>query len=99
MSSFINYNAELLPSDKAIVSADNRGLRFGDGIFETMRIVKGRIPLWELHSERLMNGLKQMKFDNSGTDFSEEIEKLTEKNSTTESGRIRLTIFRGNGGL
>ncbi len=99
MSAFVNYNGNFLPSDQPLVSADNRGLRYGDGIFETMRMVKGRIPLWDLHLDRLMNGLKQMKFEIFGTDFFEQIERLSEKNSTSESGRIRLTVFRGDGGL
>jgi branched-subunit amino acid aminotransferase/4-amino-4-deoxychorismate lyase len=32
---------------------DDRGLQYGHGVFETCRVVDGRIPLWEFHRERL----------------------------------------------
>ena len=103
MSGFINYNGKLLPSDEPIISADNRGFRYGDGIFETMRMVDERIPLWHLHAERLFNGLKQLEFDLTGLFTAEmileEILKLCKKNSTLKSARIRLSIFRRDGGL
>jgi len=103
MADYINYNGELLSSDEPIVSANNRGLRYGDGVFETMRMVNGRIPLWALHMERLFEGLKQLKFELplsfSPEKLLEQTEALCKKNSTTEAARVRFMLFRGNGGL
>lgn len=39
------------------LSVRDRGLAYGDGVFETALIVRGEIPLWPLHHERLLKGL------------------------------------------
>ncbi len=39
------------------VPLQDRGFAFGDGVFETMRVEQGAIPLWEYHRERLLKGL------------------------------------------
>ena len=103
MSSFINYNGEILPWNERIVTADNRGLRYGDGLFETMRMFNDRIPLWDFHADRLFDGLRQLQFelpDSFTEDFVlEEIKRLCKKNSTINSSRVRLAVFRGDGTL
>ncbi len=43
-----------------VVSALDRGLAFGDGVFETCRVRRGRIPLWDYHSRRLQQGLSKL---------------------------------------
>jgi len=40
--------------------ADDRGLAYGDGLFETMRVVAGRAPLWTWHMERLEEGCRRL---------------------------------------
>jgi branched-chain amino acid aminotransferase len=40
----------------------NRGYRYGDGLFETMKIINGKIILTHLHFERLFNSLELLKF-------------------------------------
>lgn len=40
-----------------VVSVNDRGLAYGDGLFETMLVAQGDIPLWSLHHERLLKGL------------------------------------------
>lgn len=39
----------------------DRGLQFGDGVFETLRVRNGRPLLWPLHWERLQQGLRQLR--------------------------------------
>lgn len=39
---------------------DDRGLHYGDGLFETIRFRRGRAPLWELHLERLLGGCRRL---------------------------------------
>ena len=101
--SFINYNGELLPANTPIIAADNRGLRYGDGLFETMRMFNDRIPLWDFHAERFFNGLHKLKFELPDT-FTEqfvleEIKKLCKKNACLKSSRVRLGVYRGSGSL
>lgn len=41
----------------------DRGLAFGDGVFETMRVEHGKIPLWDYHRERLLKGLSALQIE------------------------------------
>ena len=39
----VYLNGEYLPRERALISADDRGFIFGDGIYEVVRSIKGRI--------------------------------------------------------
>lgn len=41
----------------------DRGFSFGDGVFETMRVERGCIPLWKYHRERLLKGLAALQIE------------------------------------
>lgn len=88
---------------QAILQASNRGYRYGDGLFETMKIVNGKILLQPYHFERLFAGLSLLKFEIPKLftiqKMEEEIRLLCHKNDCEKLGRIRLSVFRGNGGL
>ena len=43
------------------VSADDRGLAYGDGLFETIRFVAGVAPLWARHMRRLAHGCERLR--------------------------------------
>ena len=103
MMNYFIYNGKLLPEGEAVISADNRGLRYGDGLFETMRINSGRVVFEDEHFNRLWNGMNVLGFD-VPAHFTKEllIEKillLAKKNGIDNSGRIRLTVMKGDGGL
>ena len=99
---FINYNGKFIDDSNPIIQANNRGFRFGDGIFETMKFKKGKIIFVDEHLSRLWQGLKRFQFDLPKLFTPDYIEKqildLIQKNKNS-SARIRLTVFRGNGGL
>jgi 4-amino-4-deoxychorismate lyase len=42
------------------VPAADRGLAYGDGLFETLRVLAGRAPLWSLHMDRLAEGCRRL---------------------------------------
>ena len=96
------YNGKLIASGKAVITADNRSFRFGDGCFETMKMIAGNIVLNNYHFERLFSSLALLKFETPGyftaAALAEQIKKLALKNKHTNA-RIRLTIFRGDGSL
>ncbi len=101
--SLVNLNGKLFNEDKAAISVNNRSFRYGDGCFETIRITNSTIPLWQYHQERLFAALHTLQFE-LPTFFTplfllENIRVLAQKNGHQLLGRIRLTIFRGNGGL
>ncbi|MFK7807485.1 MAG: aminotransferase class IV [Saprospiraceae bacterium] len=95
----INYNGKLLPTNTPLFTAQNRAFNYGDGIFETLRIINGKIPFLDYYFNRLKSGLDvlQMTSNNSftKTSFHSEILKLTSKKNC----RVRFTAFRKDGGL
>lgn len=97
------HNGELISSGKPIIAADSRAFRYGDGFFETMKMVEGNIILNDLHFERLFSSLQLLKFEVpeyfTPAYLAEQIKQLASKNNHTKIARIRLTIFRGDGSL
>lgn len=47
----------------SMVSARDRGLQYGDGLFETMSVRNGRVPLWNRHLARLLDGCARLKIE------------------------------------
>lgn len=86
-----------------MLSPDNRSFRYGEGLFETMRKTERGIPLWQRHIERLEAGMQllDMSFPPhyEADELYQDIEKLCQKNGITSDARIRLTCFKGDGGL
>ena len=99
---FINFNGKVVVENEPIITAQNRGLRYGDGIFETIKIKNGKLILVDEHLERLWKGMLALKFS-IGKFFTkeklvEEIIALAKKNKLQDA-RVRLTIIRGEGGI
>ena len=101
--SFFNYNGKLFKDGESIIGPANRGLRYGDGLFETLKCLNGRLILSNEHFARLWKGMKTLQFEipaHFTPDFLQnELLKLIEKNGHQKTARVRLTIIRGNGGL
>jgi aminodeoxychorismate lyase len=99
----INLNGKILSETKAGISVNNRSFRYGDGLFETMKMMKGRIIHAEQHFNRLFAGMQTLQFQVPKIftpDFLlKQINELAMQNGHAKLGRIRLTIFRGDGGL
>ncbi len=100
---FINFNGDIVPAEQQVFTIANRGFKYGDGLFESMRLLKGELKFAELHSERIRKGLKLLKMDSwSHVDtwfMREKIEELVRRNKTGPDARIRLTAFRDGQGL
>jgi len=103
MADHISFNGKIIPSDQPIYTASSRAARFGDGIFETMRVRKGKILFEELHIARLLMSLELMQIELSdelkwATLYSS-IVSLLEKNGNPPHARVRLMITRGDGSI
>ena len=100
---FCNLNGKILNEATASVSVNNRSFRYGDGCFETMKCINGKLILADLHFERLFASLKTLQFDCPSFFTSQyllnQINELVLKNQHGKLARVRLTIFRGDGGL
>lgn len=96
------HNGQLFREGKAVISPDNRSFRYGDGLFETMRVVKGNVILKQFHFERLLHGMKLLQFDIpdffTASHLEQDILSLCKKNRI-EDAVIRLVVFRSDGGL
>ena len=100
----INFNGELLKKDSFYLNHGNRGLRYGDALFETIRVVNGKIVFWEDHYLRLMASMRILRMEipmNFTMEFLEEelLKTIRANNLENTPVRIRLTVFRNNGRL
>ena len=100
---FSSYNGKIQPSSEPILLADNRGFRYADGVFETMRMHKGEIRLLNLHIDRLFSSLEKLRIIlpklYTQTYIEQQMLNLAQKNNCADSARIRITISNGNGGI
>jgi branched-chain amino acid aminotransferase len=103
MKLYYNHNGKLFELTENAVSITNHGYRYGDGIFETMKLVNGSVPLASYHFERLFTGMSLLGFIVPALFTKEkllnEIKLLAEKNHCTVLSRVRLSVSRGNGGV
>ena len=102
-ANFLFLNGQIHRSNKLLVSPNNRSFRYGDGFFETMKWMNGRILLAEYHFERLFASVDRLQFQvpNYFTKayLENQINELVKKNGQTKLARVRITIYRGEGGL
>ncbi|HSJ11780.1 MAG TPA: aminotransferase class IV [Gillisia sp.] len=99
----VNINGELIEKEKAAISIGNRGLAYGDSVFETIRVINSKIIFWEDHYFRFMASMRIMRMEIPATfspEFLEnEIQDLIRKNGLENSPvRIRFTVYRKEGG-
>ncbi|HSK13723.1 MAG TPA: aminotransferase class IV [Phnomibacter sp.] len=96
-------NGIITRADKTALSLDNRAFRYGDGFFETIKCIKGKLPLWKYHSRRFFETLKALRFEIpkhlTEDSLLDNIIELAVKNQHHRVGRVRVTVFRGDGGL
>ena len=100
----VNCNGALQAADKAIFTHNNRAFKYGDALFETVRYVNGTLFFWEDHYFRLMASMRILRMEipmDFTLEFLEEEIKKTIESNQLESGavRVRLTVFRNDGGL
>ena len=82
-------------SETAGIAADDRGLQYGDGLFETMAATGGRIQHLALHLARLEEGCRRLRIPMPSAGLLEdECERVLEGLGT---GTVKLTITRGPG--
>lgn len=99
----INHNGALTSSQSPVFTAQNRGLLFGDAVFETLRYSQDHIHFWEDHYFRLMAAMRIFRMDIPMTFTPEFLEQeclrvVQAQSETAPAWRIRLTVYRKDGG-
>jgi branched-chain amino acid aminotransferase len=98
----INYNGTLV-AESNISLHENRGFLYGDSIFETLRVLDGKILFLEDHYFRLMASLRIVRMEipmNFTMEYMEEqVLLLTDAMPTAPAFRVRLSFFRKPGGF
>ncbi len=80
----------------AAIDPRNRGMAYGDGLFETMRVHDGGLPLWPRHLARLREGAQRLGIGLPDVPFIEA--RITEMIGATDAGVLKLLLTRGEGG-
>ncbi|MBI3136829.1 MAG: aminotransferase class IV [Bacteroidetes bacterium] len=103
MSAYVNNNGVMIPADSYSIRSGNRAYIYGDGLFESIRVVNGKPINLENHLKRLSEGMKMLRMTVpekfSLQFFEEEIQALCQQNNIEKGGRIRLSIDRKQGGF
>ena len=93
---YINNNGNILPNSAPTIDAGNRAHLYGDGVFESIRIVSGRPINVENHIARLVEGAKILRIRvpsyYNAEFFQERIEELISKSRIEKGGKCRLSI-------
>jgi branched-chain amino acid aminotransferase len=98
----VNFNGVMRDKSKALLNSSNRAFNYGDALFETIKIADSKIYFLEDHYFRLMASMRMLRMEiplNFTMEFFEsELLKTAEQNNL-ENARVRLTVFRKEGGL
>ena len=97
----INFNGITVTQDTNILT-QNRAFLYGDAVFETVKVIDGKILFLEDHYFRLMASMRVVRMEipmNFTMEYLEEqMISLVKHNGFDESSRVRITVFRNDGG-
>nr|WP_314865875.1 aminotransferase class IV [uncultured Flavobacterium sp.] len=96
----INFNGDSSAQENMLTQ--NRAFLYGDAVFETVKIVKGKILFLEDHYFRLMASMRILRMEipmNFTMEyFEEQIVSVVKNNGFSDSARARITVYRNDGG-
>ncbi len=99
---YINNNDIILENDTPTIHAGNRGHVYGDGVFESIRIMNGFPLNMDNHIQRMLEGARAIKMRPPSyfnvSFFQDRIIELCQKSTIREGGRCRISLDRVTGG-
>ena len=102
-SGYICLNGNMIATNTPIFTSQNRAFRYGDALFETIRCIQQVPQFFEDHYRRLLRGMTLLKMQINSLPprekLAETIAQLISKNRIYGDCRIRLSVFRSDGGL
>lgn len=98
----VNLNGTIT-SETQLLSPNNRAFAYGDGVFETIKVVSGKILFWEDHYLRLMASMRILRMEipvSFTMGFLEQqiLDTLAVQKATSQAFKARITIYRNEGG-
>lgn len=97
----VNFNG-VITEEELLLSTSNRSFLYGDGVFETLKVVNNEILYFEDHYFRLLASMRiiRMQIPMSFTleYLEEQMLTLVRKQEIQDAARVRLTVFRNEGG-
>ena len=96
-SILINVNGELKPRNEAVVSVFDSGFMLGDGVWEGLRLHRGRLSFLDRHLERLFEGAKAIAMDIglSPEELTKRLYDTLDANRMEKGVHVRLMVTRG----
>ena len=93
----IDINGEFFAREQAQVSVFDSGFVLGDGVWEGLRVHRGKIAFLDQHLDRLYEGAKalDMEMEVSAAELCERLYRLLDKNGMQDGVHIRLMVTRG----
>lgn len=101
MNVFINGKIQSI--ENSSLDLNNRGYNYGDGLFETLRVINSKIMFWEAHYFRLMSSMRILRMTipmEFSPEYLEEkiLELIKENDLEKASVRVKINIHRNEGG-
>ena len=98
----LNYNGNLVAFEDVKITPDNRAFKYGDSVFETIKVINGKLVFWEEHYFRLMASMRMLRMKipmNFTLEFLHDEILKTVLVNTKNNSRVRLCITRKDGGF
>jgi len=102
----INFNGKIVPANQPIFTTQNRAFRYGDALFESIRMLDGQLPFLKYHYDRLRRGMEVLGFEtvyrsdgglyspeNSMPIFLIETKKITDNQFTVNEKGLSIGIY------
>jgi branched-chain amino acid aminotransferase len=103
VDSYCIYNGHVISLYEPAISFSNRAFRYGDSLFESIRYTNGKIMFLSDHVKRIKLSMTTLRMNVPAEFTTGNIEQLIihllEQNNIKQDARIRLTVFRNEGGF
>lgn len=91
----LNYNGVICTDEDVLAGAQNRALRYGEGLIETMLWQQKKVRLFDKHVQRLQQSLQQLRLPPfSAAQLQQAIHRVILANQEPERCMIRAQFFR-----
>lgn len=101
---YVNNNGKIYPADQATIESGSRAYLYGDGVFESIRVMAGKPINTSNHIKRMIKGAEVLKMRVPAylTEdfFISKINELLQKSEIRNGGKCRISLDRmaGEGG-